>query len=91
MFAHRQDPRDDCRLCPFHTKHICQFLEVDGRRFTNRKDGIAQPVHAQCAELVVEKVDTELGRKEWNVLDDGLSDSPLFVFCELDNGREECL
>lgn len=60
VFAHRQHSRDNSRLCPLDTEDIRQFLEVDRRRLANGEHRVAQPVHAQCAKLVIEKVDAEL-------------------------------
>lgn len=60
-------------------------------RLTDRENGVAEPAHAQTAELLVEELDAELAGKQRNVLDDGQPDAPLLVLGELDNGREQRL
>lgn len=91
VLAHGQDLGDDGRPCPIHAKDIRQALEVDGGRLADAKDGIAQPRHAERAELVVKELHAELSGEEGNVLDDGLTDPPLLVLGELHNSRKKGL
>lgn len=91
VLAHGQDLGDDGRPCPVHTKDVRQALEVDGGRLADAKDGIAQPRHAERAELVVKELHAELSGEEGNVLDDGLTDPPLLVLGELHDGGKKRL
>jgi len=59
--------------------------------FSDRKNGIAQPTHAEGGEFLVEEVDTKLTCKERNVFDDGQTNTPLFVFGQLNNGWQKGL
>ena len=87
VIAHLQDFWDNRRPRPLHSKHIRELLQIDSRGFSDRKDRVAEPGHAQRAELVVEELNTKLSSQQRNVLDDGLSDTPLFVLGKLNDGR----
>lgn len=89
MSPHLHNLRQDRSLCPIHSKHIRQLLQIDRRRFSNTKDRVSQPSHTEASELFVKEPDSELGGEEGNVFDDGLTDSPLFILGELHDGGEE--
>jgi len=58
MLAHRCDLGNNCIAGPFDTKDLRQLLEVLSCRFSYREDGVAEPAHAQCAQLVIEELYT---------------------------------
>jgi len=89
--SHREDLRDDRPAGPFHSENLCQLLEVDGSGLPDGEDVVSEPRHAEVSELVVEELNSELGREEGDVLDDGLSNSPLLVLGEIDDGGEKGL
>lgn len=91
MLTHGHDLGDNCLVGPLNAKHLCELLQVLSRGLTDRENGVAEPAHAQAAELLVEELDAELRGKKGNVFDDGETDTPLLVFGELDNGGEEGL
>lgn len=87
MHAHLQHLGNNSIPCPLHAKDVGQLFEIDCGSFSNAKDCVTQPRHAQVAQLFVKEVDTQLIGQEWNVLNNGLSYSPLLVFREFDYGR----
>jgi hypothetical protein len=89
--SHSEHLRNDRLARPLDAKDVGQLLEVDGRRLTDGEDVVAEPGHAKLAELVVKELDAELGCEEGDILDDGLADTPLLVFGEVDDGGEEGL
>lgn len=91
VLAHLHDLGDDGLLGPLDAKHLGQLAQVDGRRLADRKDGVAEPAHAEVGELVVKEGDAELLGEQRDVLDDGLPDAPLLVLGELDDGGQERL
>lgn len=91
MRSHSHNLWNDGFVCPFNTEDFSQFLEVVCCCFTDRENRITQPAHAESRELLIEELNTQLACQERNVLDDGQSNSPLLVFCKLDNSRKEGL
>lgn len=89
--AHREDLRNDGSARPLYAEDLRQLLEVDRRALSDAEDVVTEPAHAEVAELVVEELNAELGGEQRNVLDDGLSDSPLLVLSEIDDGRKQGL
>jgi len=89
VLAHLDDLRQDGPLGPIDAKDVGQLFQIDRGRFSNAKHGIAQPGHAQAPELFVEKLHAELRSEQGNVLDDGLTDTPLLVLGELHDGGQE--
>jgi len=89
--SHRENLRDDRPAGPLDSEDLSQLLEVDGSGLPDGEDVVSEPGHAEVSELVVEELDSELGREERDVLDDGLSNSPLLVLGEVDDGGEEGL
>ena len=89
MFAHFNNLGQDRLLGPLDAKHIRQFLQVVHGGLPNAEDAVTEPSHTQAAELFIEELHAELGREQGNVLDDGLSDSPLLVFRKLHDRRQE--
>ena len=91
VLAHTNDLGYNLNFGPLDAKDLGELLEVDGRSFANAVDVVAQPGHAQVAELLVEEGLAELSSQQRDVLDDGLSNAPGFVFRELDDRREQGL
>jgi hypothetical protein len=86
VIAHRQHLWNNGGFCPLDAKDVRQLFEIDRGGLADGKDGIAEPGHAELAELVIEKVDAELRGEQGNVFNDGLADAPLFVLGELHHG-----
>lgn len=89
MLAHGDNLWHNGAASPLYTKYFSELLQVLGRGFSDRENGITQPAHAQAAKLLVKELDTKLASKEWNVFDDGKSNAPLLVFCKLDDCGEK--
>lgn len=89
MLAHGHDLWHNGIVCPLNTKDLGKLLEVLSGCLPDGKDSVAEPTHAQTAKLLIEKLDTQLRRKEGNVFDDGKADAPLLVLSKLYNGREK--
>lgn len=82
-----EDLGHDNLLRPLDPKRLCQLPQVDRRGFSDREDGVGEPCHAEVAQLVVEELHAELLGEEGDVFDDCLTDSPLLVLGELNDGR----
>lgn len=91
MFAHGHDFGDNGLLGPLDTKHVRQLLEVYRCRLTDAENRVAEPCHAQGSQLVVKELHAELSRNQGDILDDGLSDSPLLILGQLHDGRQDGL
>lgn len=91
MVAHGHDLGDDGLTGPLHAKYFCQFAQVVSSCFTDGEHGVAEPLHAQIAQLLVEEADAELAGQQRNVFNDGQTHAPLLVFSELNNSWEERL
>lgn len=89
--SHGENLRDDRPASPLDAEDLGQFLEVNGGGLPDREDVVSEPRHAEVAELVVEELDAELRREQGDVLDDGLSDSPLLVLGEVDDCGQQRL
>lgn len=89
VVAHSHNLGDDGLACPLHAKYFSQFLQVVRSSLTDGKDCVAKPSHAQVAELFVKEFDAELAGQQRNVFDDGKTHSPLLIFCQVDNGRQQ--
>lgn len=76
---------------PVDTKDLSKLLKVLGGSLANREDSVSEPAHAQAAELLIEELHTELAGKKRHVFDDSKADTPLLVFCQLDDSGEEGL
>lgn len=87
--SHSHNLGDNLLTCPLYAKHLCQLLQVVCGRLANREDSVSQPAHAQAAELLVEKLDAKLAGKQWDILDNGETHSPLLIFGQLDNGGQQ--
>ena len=91
VFGHGGDLGHDCGAGPFDSKDFGELLEVLRAGLTDAEHSIAEPRHAQTAELLVEELHAQLRCQQWNILNDRQTDTPLLVFCQLDNGRQERL
>lgn len=80
MLAHSHDLWNYGFAGPVNAEYFCQLLEVLCGGFSNGKDGVSEPAHAQCAQLLVKELNSKLTSKQWDILDDRQSDSPLLVF-----------
>lgn len=89
MVAHGHNFGDDGLTCPLHAEYFSQFLQVVRSSLANGKDCVAKPSHAQVAELFVKELDAELAGQQRDVFDDGETYSPLLVFCQVDDGRQQ--
>ena len=85
MSTHCHDLGDDGFVGPLNTKDFSQLLKVMCRSFTDRENCITQPAHAKCCQLLIKELHTKLASKERDIFDDGQSNSPLLVFCKLDD------
>lgn len=56
---------------PLWAKYLGELLEILRCCLTDGIDGIAEPAHAEIAQLLVEELNTKLAGEEGNVLDDG--------------------
>lgn len=91
MLAHGHNLGDNGIVGPLDTENFGQFLQVLRRSFSDRKNSVTEPAHAQAAELLVKELDAKLRREKGNVFDNGQTHTPLLVFGELDNGGEKGL
>lgn len=87
--AHSHYLGNDLLTCPLYAKHLRQLLQVVCSSLANGEDSVSQPAHAQAAELFVEKFDAKLAGKQWDILDNGETHSPLLIFGQLDDGRQQ--
>lgn len=71
VLAHHHHLRHDCVIRPLHAEDFGQLLQVLSRGFADGEDGVAEPAHAQAAELLVEELNAQLACEERNVFDDG--------------------
>jgi len=71
MLTHRHNLRYDGLISPLDTKDLGKFLQVLGRGFSNGEDSVAEPAHAQAAELLVKELDTKLRSEKGYVFNDG--------------------
>lgn len=89
VVTHGEDLGDDGDLGPVDAKDLGELAQVDRRGLADAEDGVAEPVHAEVTELVVEELDAELLGEEGDVLDDRLAHAPLLVLGELDDRGQE--
>lgn len=89
VLAHLHDLRQDRPLGPVDPENVGQLFQVDCSRFSDAEHGISQPCHAQAPELFVEELHAELRGEQGDVLDDGLTDTPLLVLGELHDGGQK--
>jgi len=74
---------------PFNTKHLCEFLQVLCAGFTDAEDSVAEPGHAQVAELLIEEGHTKLAGEQRHILNYCQTYTPLLVFSQLnDRGQQ---
>lgn len=85
MIAHSHHLGDNSLASPLDAKDLSQLLQVMRRCLADRENGVTQPSHAQGAQLLVEELDSKLAGQQWDVLNDGQANTPLFVFGKLDN------
>jgi len=85
MTGHCDDFGDNSSPRPFYTKHLDQFLQVDGGSLPDGEYNIPKPRHAEVAELLIEELLAKLSREQWNIFDDRLPDTPLLIRCKLDD------
>ena len=81
--------RQDRSLGPIDTKDIGQLFQVDGSRLSYAKDGVSQPGHAETSKFLVKELHSKLRSEQGDVLDDGLTNSPLLVLGELHDGGQK--
>lgn len=91
MLAHGHDLGHNRVIGPLDAKDLRKLLKILSRSLADGEDGVAEPAHAQTAELLVEKLYAELRSEKGYVFDDGQSDAPLLVLGKLDDRREEGL
>jgi hypothetical protein len=91
VLAHGHDLGDNRLVGPLNTENLGELLQVLCRGLTDRENGVAQPAHAQAAELLIEELDAKLRGKKRDVFDDGQTNAPLLVFRKLNNSGEEGL
>lgn len=89
--GHRLHSRNDCFFSPISAKDLCQFLKIGRCSFPDREYLVPQPFHAEVHELFFEKLRAELLGQERDILNDCKTDTPLLIFGQFNNGRQECL
>lgn len=87
VLGHGRDLWHDRLARPLDAKDLCELLEVLRAGLTDAEDRVAEPGHAECAELLVEELDAQLACEQRDVLDDCQTHAPLLVLGELHNGR----
>ena len=85
MTGHCDNFWDNSPPRPVYTKHLDQFLQVDGRGLPDGEYNIPKPRHTEVAELLIEELLAKLSGKQGNIFDDRLPDTPLLVRCKLDD------
>ena len=58
--------------CPWQAKDFGKLSKIDRGRFSDRKDGISEPIHAEIAELFIKELDAQLVGEQRNVFNNGL-------------------
>lgn len=91
MLAHGHDFGNYGSLSPIDAEDLCELPQVRGGSLTDGKDCIAEPAHAKIAQLLIKELDAQLAGKQRNIFDDGQSDTPLLVFSQLYNSRQQRL
>ena len=91
MCAHGHNLGNDGGFSPFNTKDICQFLQIDGSCFSDTEYGVAQPRHAEVAQLLIKEGHSELIGQQGNIFDDRLPDAPLLIFRKFDDSGQKGL
>jgi len=91
MCPHGQDLRNYGIISPFNAKDFRKFLEIVCCCIPDREHCVTQPAHAEGRQFFIKEFHSKLTRQERNVFNDGQSDSPLFVFRKLNDGRKEGL
>ena len=91
VLAHGHDLGHNGILGPLNAEYLGELLEILSRGLTNREDGVAEPAHAEAAQLLVEELYAKLGGKEGNVFNNGQTHTPLLVLGKLDDGRKKGL
>lgn len=89
VLAHGHDLGNDGFICPVNAKYFRELLEILRGCFSDGKDCVTKPAHAQGTELLVEEFNAKLTCKERDVFDDGKSNPPLLVLGELYYRREQ--
>ena len=83
VLPHSHDLGNDGLIGPVNAKYFSELLEILGGCFSDGKDGVAEPAHAQGAELLVKELNAKLTCQEGDIFDDGKSNPPLFIFGKL--------
>jgi hypothetical protein len=91
VLAHSHDLGDDRIVGPLDTEDLSKLLQILGGCLADRENGVAEPAHAQAAELLVEELYAKLRRKKGNVFDNGQPNTPLLILGKLDYSGEEGL
>lgn len=91
MRPHVHNLGNDCLIRPLDAKYFSQLLEILGAGLANAENSVSEPRHAQVGQLLVEELDTKLGREQWDMLNDGKTDTPLLVLCKVDDSWEKSL
>ena len=87
MLSHRDYLGHDLDFRPIDAENFRQLLQVDDGGLADAVHIVAQPRHAQVAELLVEENLPKLVGKERNVFDDRLTHAPGLILSQFDNGR----
>ena len=57
MTTHVHDLWNDGFVCPLHAKDFCELLEILRASFTDTKDRVAEPRHAEVGKFLVKELD----------------------------------
>jgi len=91
VLSHGHNLRDNRFTSPLNSKDLGKFPEVMCGGFSDGEDSIAQPPHAETAQLLVEELDAQLACQKWDVIDNSKPYTPLLVFGKLNNSWEQRL
>lgn len=91
MWTHAHYFRHNGDFCPVDTKNVCQLFEIDSGSFADTVNGVSQPRHAKVSELFIEEWFPQLVGQKGDVLNNGLSNAPWFILCELNNSGEQTI
>ncbi len=85
MRSHLENLGNDGLSRPFNTEYVCELLRMTVA--ASRMLKTVSPSHDmhKFAKLLVEERNTELVGKQWDVLDDSLTDTPLLVLGEFND------
>lgn len=76
---------------PIGTENLGEAFQIGGGSLANGVGGITEPSEAKVAEFFVKEFNAEFTSDAGNVLDDGETYTPLFIFSEFDDGGHEVL